>query len=218
MRYSPKLAEAWEHFDRGDHTGAVAEARIKWRALYPDDGASEGWLLLGLALDAIEWYDEAVECLTVLCKGSELADNWCHLAVATLHAGKRKLSEEAFEQVRLCHQVSRYAQRPGLFWHLFAYAHALLEAGDLPGTRALLDEIGDGMRRLPNVEPALLVARGMPTFPGLLELAVRYFRAACTPDAGTAWLQALGEGLDAESGRQVARAMKELRETDGCPA
>lgn len=218
MRRSPQLAEAWEHYDDGEFAEAIAVVRVAWRTMFPDDGDAEGWLLLGLAFDAMGHKRDAVRCLRKLCQGSELADDWCHLAVAALHQGDRELSEDAFEQVRLCHQVSRYVQRPGLFCHLFAYAHAQCEAGDREATRALLDELGDGLRRLPNVEPALLVARGMPTFAGVLELAVQHFRAAGTPDAGTSWLQALGEGVDAESGRQVARAMKELRDTDGYQA
>lgn len=214
MARSPRLANAWARLEEGEHALAILLTGAVLNQL-DDEELRESWLLLGVANDALGSYDEAVRCFRELCQGSERADDWCHLAVTALRAGDRQLSQEAFEQVRLCHQVSRYVQRPGLFSHLFFYAHALFNAGDRAGTRALLDEIGDGMRRLPNVEPALLVSRGMPSFPGVVDLAVRHFRAAKTPDAGTAWLQALGEGLDAASQRLISRAMQELRETDG---
>lgn len=214
MTRAHRLAEAWERLEEG----SAAQAILLAGAAFPEldrDERREGWLLLGLANDAAGNPDEAVRCFRELCQGSERADDWCHLAVAAVRAGDRSLSQDAFEQVRLCHQVSRYVQRPGLFVHLYFYATALFNTGDRAGTRALLDEIGDGLRRLPNVDPALLVSRGMPTFAGVVDLAVRHFRAARTPDAGMSWLQALGEGLDGESQRLVARAMKELRETDG---
>jgi tetratricopeptide (TPR) repeat protein len=214
MSRTVRLAEAWAHFDEDAFDKAITETRALWSELSAE-GRHDGWLLLGLAHDATGDTAEALRCFRELCQGSENADDWCHLAVGALRAGDRELSSEALEQVRLCHQVSHYVQRPGLFLHLFFYATALLSTADREGTRALLDEIADGMRRLPSVEPALLLSRGMPTFPGLISLAVRHFRAAGTPDAGSSWLEALGEGLDPASQRQVAGAMKELRETDG---
>ena len=208
------MAKQWALFDGGDYRRAFDQTRMLLIRL-PLADRCDAHRLLGLVrvherqyLEALHWFREA-------CEGSDLADDWCNLAVAAAMHGDLPLATAAFEQVRFCHQASRYSQRPGWYVHLFWYATALCDGGHFAGVSPLLDELAQAFRRLRQTDPIFLYAQGMPFLSSVLTLALQYFRAEDRHAAGVAWLEALAKGLDEPGQRQVGRAMHDLVRKDG---
>jgi tetratricopeptide (TPR) repeat protein len=211
---STLLEKQWTLFEDGEYGRAFEQTRALLVRL-PLAERRDAHRLLGLAryqrqqyLEARYWFREAAE-------GSDLADDWCRVALAATMMGDDKVAAEAFEQVRFCHQASRYSQHPGLFVHVYWYASALGEKGEYPAARLLLDELAQAYRRLHQTDTVFLYAKGMPFLSSVLSLALQCFRAEETHAAGVAWLETLATGLDEAGQRQVGQAMRDLVQKDG---
>jgi tetratricopeptide (TPR) repeat protein len=134
VRRSPHLARQWTLYDHDAHDRALQQARTLLPRLH---GAArqEAYLLIGLCYERKKDHKEALYWLQRASEGSDNSQVWLELALTALKAGERTLSAQAFEQVRLCQQVARYAQPPGLYLQLFWYAGSLLDP--LPRAKAL---------------------------------------------------------------------------------
>lgn len=211
---STLLEKQWALFDEGDYVRAFEQTRALLVRL-PLADRRDAHRLMGLAryqrgqyLEAVHWFREA-------CEGSDVADDWCRLALAATMKGDAELAAAAFEQVRFCHQVSRYSQHPGLYLHVYWYAGALCDTGQYAATGPLLDELAQTYRRLRQTDSVVLFAQGLPFLSSVLSLALQCFRTQESHAAGVAWLEALAKGLDEEGQRQVGLAMRDLVHKDG---
>jgi hypothetical protein len=211
---SPLLEKQWALFDAGDHDRAYQQARVLLVRL-PLADRRDAHRLLGLVRYGRSQYVEAVHWFRELCEGSDVADDWCRLALAAVMAHKDKLATEAFEQVRLCHQASHYSERPGLYVHIYWYATALCDVGQYAAAGPLLDELAQAYRRLHQTETTFLFAQGMPFLSSVLSLALQCFRHQEDYVGGAAWLEKLGQGLDEAGQRQVGQALRDLVLKDG---
>ena len=228
MRRSPQLARQWKLYDQDAHERALQQARALLPRLHGPE-RREAQRLIGLCHLRQNKGDEAVDWLKRACEGSDNSQLWLELALAALKAGDRELSEEAFEQVRLCQQVARYAQAPGFYLQLFWYAGSLLDPLPRPKSgdawarakldinrqrqqaRQLLDELAAVYRRLYLTDTTFLYARRMPFLSSFLTLAKHYFLLQDQRDEGRAWLQELAQGLDRQGQEQVRLAAAALR-------
>jgi tetratricopeptide (TPR) repeat protein len=211
---STLLEKQWALFDAGEHDRAFEQTRVLLVRLPPAE-RRDAYRLLGLSRYIRNRYAEAVHWFRELSEGSDVADDWCRLALAAAMAHKDQDAAAAFEQARFCHQVSRYSQRPGLYLHVFWYATALCEAGQYAATGPLLDELAQGYCRLRQTDMVFLFAQGMPFLSSVLSLALECFRNEENHAAGVTWLEALAKGLDEAGQRQVGEAMRDLVEKDG---
>lgn len=213
MPRSSLLEKQWALYEEGQYDDAFAQTREVLETL-PLSERRDAYRLLGLARYGMGMYLEAVHWFRELCEGSDVADDWCRLAMAAVMRGDMHLAEESFEQVRLCHGASRHSQRPGLYLHLFWYASTLYEKGLYDAAQPLVDELAQAYRRLHRTDGGHLLAQGMPLLSSFLSLAVEVFRAQHRHAQGTAWLEELARGLDAAGQKQVGRAMRELAAPD----
>jgi hypothetical protein len=211
---SPLLEKQWTLFDAGDHDQAFEQTRALLVRL-PLDQRRDAHRLLGLTrymrsqyVEALHWFREAAE-------GSDLADDWCRLALAATMAGKRDVAAAAFDQARFCHQASRYGQHPGLYLHIYWYATALYDTSQYAAAAPLLDELAQAYRRLRQTDTVFLFAQGMPFLSSVLSLALECFRNQENHAAGVKWLEELAKGLDEAGQRQVGEAMRDLVQKDG---
>jgi hypothetical protein len=211
---STLLDKQWALFDAGEYDQAFEQTRVLLVRL-PLPERRDAHRLLGLTRWVRSEYVEAVHWFREVCEGSDVADDWCRLALAATMAHKEQLATSAFEQVRLCHQVSRYGQRPGLYVHVYWYATALCDAGQHAAVVPLLDELAQALRRLRQTDTVLLYAQGMPFLSSVLSLALECFRNQENHAAGVAWLEALAKELDEAGQRQVGEAMRDLVQKDG---
>lgn len=211
---STLLEKQWALFDAGDYGQAFDQTRALLVRLPPAE-RRDAHRLLGLAryrqgqyLEAVHWFREA-------CEGSDVADDWCRLAMAATLKGDAELAAAAFEQVRFCHEASRHSQHPGLYLHVYWYASTLCDAGQQATVPPLLDELAQAYRRLHQTDSVFLFAQGMPFLSSVLSLARQCFREQDSHAAGVAWLEALAKGLDEAGQRQVGAAMDDLVHKDG---
>jgi tetratricopeptide (TPR) repeat protein len=211
---SPLLEKQWALFDASDYDQAFEQTRALQVRL-PLDERRDAHRLLGLSryvrsqyVEALHWFREAAE-------GSDVADDWCRVALAATMAGRGEVAIAAFEQARFCHQASRYDQRPGLYLHLYWYATALCDTGQYGATTPLLDELAQAYRRLRQTDTVFLFAQGMPFLSSVLSLALECFRNQESHAAGVKWLEELAKGLDEPGQRQVGEAMRDLVQKDG---
>jgi hypothetical protein len=211
---SPLLEKQWALFDAQEYDRAFEQTRALLVRL-PLAERRDAHRLLGLTRYIRSQYVEAVHWFREVCEGSDVADDWCRLALAATMAGKDELAAEAFEQVRFCHQASRYGQRPGLYLHIYWYATALSDVGQCAAAAPLLDELAQAYRRLRQADTVFLLAQGMPFLSSVLSLALECFRTQESHAAGVAWLEALARGLDEAGQRQVGQAMRDLVQKDG---
>jgi tetratricopeptide (TPR) repeat protein len=211
---SRMLEKQWALYDAGEYRRAYEQTRALLVRL-PLAERPDAYRLLGLARYHADQYLEAVHWFREACEGSDVADDWCRLAMAAAMRGDLKLAAEAFEQVRFCHEASRYGQSPGLYVHLYWYASALSDAGQQAVVAPLLDELAQAYRRMRQTDTVFLLARGMPFLSSVLSLALQHFRIQESHAAGVAWLEALAKGLDEAGQRQVGLAMHDLVQKDG---
>lgn len=211
---STLLEQQWALYDAGDYEQVLSETRELLQRL-PLEERRDAHRLLGLARYRQNQYLEAVHWFREACEGSEVADDWCRLCQAAVMHGDAQLAVDAFEQVRFCHQASRYGQRPGLYMHIYWYASTLCDAEQYGPIPALLDELAQAYRRLRQTDTVFLFAQGMPFLSSVLSLALQCFRAQDSHAQGVAWLEALAKGLDEAGQRQVGEAMRDLVHKDG---
>ncbi len=211
---STQLEKQWALFEAGDYERAAAETRELLVRL-PGADKREAHRLLGRAYYELHDHREALDWLREAAAGSDLADDWCRLALAATMMDNDRVAAEAFEQARFCHQASRYLQSPGLFVHVYWYAAALSDREEYAPARLLLDELAQAYRRLHRTDTVFLYARGMPFLSSVLSLALQCFSAQKEHAAGVAWLEALAKGLDEAGQRQVGQAMRDLLRQDG---
>lgn len=228
MRRSLHLAAQWTLYDRDEHERALQQARMLLPRLRGAE-RQEAYRLIGLCYDRQRVHKEALHWLQRACEGSDDSQVWLELALAALRAGERTLSQEAFEQVRLCQQAARYAQAPGFYLQLFWYAGSLLDPLPRPKdgdawarvkldlkdqrdqARLLLDELGTVYCRLHNTDTTFLYMRHMPFLSSFLTLVMRYFQARGELQEGMAWLRELSAALDSRGQQQVREAIKALK-------
>jgi len=208
------LDKQWALFDEGQYDEAFERTRAMLERLPPADRRA-AWRLMGMARHAGRQYEDAVKWLHELCVGSDVADDWCRLALASTMAGQFESAATAFEQARFCHQASRHSQHPGLYLHIFWYAGALCDMGRYADVRPLLDELAQAYRRLHQTDGVFLFAQDMPFLASVLSLALQCFRREGSYVAGVTWLETLLKGLDAAGQRQVGLALNDLVQKDG---
>ena len=211
---STLLETQWALFDQGEYGQAYDQTHALVLRL-PLAERRDAHRLLGMARWREGQYLEAVHWFREVCEGSDVADDWCHLAMVAVMNKDLPLAAEAMEQVRFCHAASRHSQRPGLYMHLYWYACTLLEGGQHAAVPPLLDELAQAYRWLRQTDSAFLFAQGMPFLSSVLTLALQCFRAQESHAAGVAWLEALATGLDGAGQRQVGEAMHDLVQKDG---
>ena len=206
-----QLNKQWALFDRQEYERALQDTQA---VLATRQGADllDAHRLLGLCCYFQGQYSHALHWLQKAVQGSEDSNDWLNLALAATMNGNLELGEQAFEQVRLCQQVSRFRQEPGLFLQIYWYASALADGQCWTRVRPLLDELARVFKRLYSTEPAYVYTHGLPFLPSVLELATRCFRELGQHAQGVAWLQDLASGLDEDGQRQASKAMGELRE------
>jgi tetratricopeptide (TPR) repeat protein len=208
------LEKQWALFDAREYEQAFEETRALLMRL-PLAERRDAHRLLGLSRYIRNQYVEALHWFREACEGSDIADDWCRLALAATMARKDEVAAPAFEQVRFCHQVSRYSQRPGLYLHVHWYATALCDVGQYATARPLLDELAQAYRRLQQTDTVFLFAQGMPFLSSVLSLALEFFRTQEKYAEGVAWLEALAKGLDEGGQRQVGQVIRDLVQKDG---
>lgn len=206
-----QLNRQWALFDRQEYERALQDTQAVLANLQGGD-LQDAHRLLGLCYHFQGQYGQAVHWLQKAVQGSEDSKDWLNLALAATMNGDLELGEQAFEQVRLCQEVSRFRQEPGLFLQVYWYASALADGQRWTRVRPLLDELVGAYKRLYSTEPAYVYSRGMPFLYSVLELATRYFRELGQHAQGVAWLQGLASGLDENGQHQVSKAMGDLRE------
>jgi tetratricopeptide (TPR) repeat protein len=207
------LHKQWELFEEQEYTRALDETQALLPQLQTDD-LRDAQRLLGLCCQRQGQHAQASRWFRQACQGSVASSDWLHLAVALVLQGQPAEAAAVFEQVRLCQQVARYAQHPGLFLHIYWYALALAEAGQWSEVGALLDELSRVYVRLHSTDSAHLYRHQVPFLGSTLALAMRTFCALEHYAEGSLWLQRLAQGLDDAGQRQVSHAMAELRAAD----
>jgi len=214
---SQLLLRQWSLYERHEYDTAFDETHALLAKLQGDD-LLDAQRLLGLCLYRKGDYSQASAWFRKNCAGRQESHDWFLLALAYTRQGDSEAGAEAFEQARLCQQISRFCQFPGYYQQLFSYAWVLCEAardGKAPQlcarVQALLDQLALAYRRLHRTEPAFLQHHAIPFLASTLDLATRYFRTANRYAEGVVWLQNLGEALDESGQRQVSKAMEELR-------
>lgn len=211
------LEEQWDLFENGEYKRALEETRALLVRLSPVE-RRDAQRLVGRAYFELHDHRQALDWFREAADGSELADDWCRVALAATMMGNDKVASEAFEQVRLCHQASRYSQQPGLFVHVYWYAGALCAVKEYAAARLLLDELAQAFRRLHRTDTVFLYAHGMPFLSSVLSLALRCFRGQDAHAAGAAWLEELAGSLDEAGQRQVGQSLHDLVRKDGARA
>jgi tetratricopeptide (TPR) repeat protein len=227
VRRSPQLARQWTLFDRAQHERALQQARTLLPRLRGAD-RQEAYRLIGLCYGRQKKHSEALDWLKRACEGSSNAQVWLDVALAGLKVGEWDLAEDAFEQVRLCQQVARYAQPPGFYLQLFWYAGSMLDAAKhrvrdkaqsrpvrgekraLEQVRSLVDELAAAYRKLHVTETTFLFTHSMPFLSSFLTLATRLFRAQWQLLEGVTWLRGFAEELDRGGKAQVESAIQAL--------
>lgn len=213
MARSAQLQKQWELFDQQEYQRAFDEVQALHGQLQGSD-LRDAQRLLGLCCYYQQQYSQAVLWFQKACYGSDEANDWLHLALAATMHGDIELGAQAFEQVRVLQQASKYSLQPSFYLQLYWYAQALCDVGQWERLQTVLDELARVYRRLYSTDTAFLYSHGMPFLSSVLALATHAFSAQEEYAKGVAWLQALGEGLDAEGQRQVSAAMQELRQAD----
>jgi tetratricopeptide (TPR) repeat protein len=209
MDHSPQLAAQWELLEQGEYAKAFQQTMAL------SDGLSgphrrDAERLLGWVCYRQQQYAQASLWFKKACSGSDWADDWLNLAISTARQGQWTLSDQALEQVRLCQQAARYAQEPGLYLQLLAYARTLSDVGEPARVQVLLDELVSAYRRVGSADTTVLYVLRLPFLSSFLTLAVTHFRRQDNEDEGKVWLLALGAALDEEGQRRVAKAVEEL--------
>jgi tetratricopeptide (TPR) repeat protein len=209
MDHSPQLAEQWQLLAVSEYTKAFQQTLALSEGLSGAD-RRDAERLLGWVCYRQQQYAQASLWFKKACAGSDWADDWLNLAVSAARQGQWEWSEQAVEQVRLCQQAARYAQEPGLYLQLLAYARALSDVGEHTRVLALLDELALVYRRVGSADTTLLYVLRLPFLSSFLALAVSHFRRQDKEAEGQAWLEALGVALDKDGQRRVAKAVEEL--------
>jgi tetratricopeptide (TPR) repeat protein len=207
---SPRLRRQWKLYDDQEYQRAFDETRALLVRLAGED-RRDAWRLLGLCCQRLKQYREAAEWFRRACEGSDEANDWLNVAVVHVQQGEVESGAEAFEQVRLCQQAARYRQVPGFYLQLYWYASALSDSDDHSRLPGLIDELAAAYRRLQRTDSAFLLSRGMPFLSSFLALVVGHFDHEEKQEEGIAWLQVLGQALDAGGQKQVAEAVERLR-------
>ena len=214
MIRSPQLQKQWALFDQQQYQSAFADTHALLDRLHGLD-LRDAHRLMGLACYRQREYSQASFWFKRACQGSDEAGDWFNLAVAAARQHDIELGEQAFEQVRICQQATRYHQEPGFYLQLYWYACVLCDASEYAHVQPRLDELAQVYRRLHSTDTIQLYVSRLPFLSSVLALAIRRFREAQQYAEGAAWLQALGEGLDEEGQEQVKRAIRELHEAGG---
>jgi len=208
--HSPQLAEQWQLLEEHEYTKAFQQTMAMLESLSgPDRRDAER--LLGWVCYRQQQYAQASLWFKKACQGSDWADDWLNLAISAAKQGQLELSDQALEQVRLCQQAARYAQAPGLYLQLLAYARVLSDAGEHTRVVALLDELALAYRRVGSTDTTLLYVLRLPFLSSFLALALSHFARQGQEEPGQAWLEALEVALDKDGQRQVAKAIEKLR-------
>ena len=210
MARSPQLEKQWALLDHQDYQSAVDETQALLGRLRGAD-QRDAYRLLAWARYHLHEFSQASFWFGRACQGSEDANDWLNLALAQVRDGDIAAAELSFEQVRLCQQVARFAQRPGFYLQLCWYASALCDARQPARVAPLLDELAEACRRLGSSDTTLLYCSGMPFLSSVLALAVRHFGQQGQRAEGAAWMQKLAAALDEGGRRRVQRAIEELR-------
>lgn len=210
MPRSPLLEKPWALFEQQRYQEAFDIVHAMLNSLQGED-LRDAQRLLGLSCYHQHQYERAVFWLTEACCGSEHAHDWLNLALAATMQGNVELGAQAFEQVHICQQASRYAQEPGWYLQLYGYADALCNSGQCMRALPLLNELANAYKRLHNTDTIFLYSRGLPFLSSFLNLAVRCFRTLQQQVEGTVWLEDVAKALDVPGQRQVRKAREELR-------
>lgn len=213
MARSPLLVKQWALYDGLEFEHARRETHTELERLKGEE-RRDAERLIGLCWYRQRQYDEAERWFQFACQGSTDSNDWLRLALAATRRGNLQQGVDAFEQTRICQQVAKFAQPPGIYLQAYGYALALTEARDWVRLRPILEELGRVYERVFCTDTAFLYRLGVPFLVSFLALAQRFFREQGQYVQGLAWLQTLALSLDDEGKRQVSRAMRELRETD----
>ncbi|MBM4430945.1 MAG: hypothetical protein FJ026_11455 [Chloroflexi bacterium] len=208
--HSPRLANQWLLLEQHEYGQAFRETSALLDSLQGPD-LRDAQRLLGWVCYRQQQYGQAILWFRKACQGSDESGDWLNLAVAAARQGNQELAEQAIEQVRLCQQAARYAQEPGLYPQLLAYARAQSQAGQHERVLALLEELAAAYRRVGSADTTLLYVLRLPFFSSFLELVVSHFRRQDKLAAGQDWLAALSPALDEEGRRRVTNALERLR-------
>ncbi len=213
MARSPLLAKQWVLYDGQEFEHARRETQAVLEKLEGED-RHDAERLIGLCSYHQRQYDEAERWFQFACQGSTDSNDWLWLALAATQRGNIQQGVDAFEQTRICQQVAKFAQPPGIHLQSYGYALALAEARDWVRLMPILDELGKVYERVFCTDTAFLYRLGVPFLVSFLALAQRFFREQGQYVQGLAWLQTLASSLDDEGKRQIGQAMHELREAD----
>ena len=213
MGRSPSLAKQWALYDGQEFERAWRETHSILDGLGRED-RRDAQRLIGLCWYRQHHYDDAEHWLQWACQGSADSNDWLWLALAATRRGNMEQGAQAFEQTRICQQVAKFTQPPGIHLQIYGYALVLCQSREWARLRPLLDELGKVYERLFCTDTAFLYRHGVPFLVSFLALAERPFREQGPFVQGLAWRQKLAFGLDDEGKLQVSRAMRELREAD----
>jgi len=214
MGRSERLQHQWALCEERDFERASRETLAVLDGLQGAD-MQDAQRVLGTCAYHQQRHQDALHWLGMACHASDDSNDWLGVALAAVRAGNPDVGAQAFEQVRLCQQAAKYAQWPGIHLQVYTYALALSDMRQWVAVGPLLDELKRAYKRLYCTDAAYVYRHGMPFLVAALELAARYFNAHGGRSAGVAWLQDLADGVDAEGGQEVERAIGELKEPVG---